>query len=53
VPFVLSDDGSYDDLHLARSHALVRATGKAVLAVTGPDAHMSPDSYGMEGQVPT
>ena len=53
VPFLLSQDGTFADLHLARSNGLVRATGAAVLAVSGPDAFISPDWYGLPDQVPT
>jgi transcriptional regulator len=55
VPFVLSDDGSQADLHLARSNLVVRVPQKAeaVLAVSGPDAYISPDWYGVADQVPT
>ncbi|MGV8985519.1 MAG: FMN-binding negative transcriptional regulator [Cypionkella sp.] len=55
VPFLLSADGSFADLHLARSNAVIAAgvPAKAVLAVTGPDAYVSPDWYGVADQVPT
>ena len=53
VPFLLADDGTYADLHLARSNGLVGATGRAVLAVSGPDAYISPDWYRAVDQVPT
>lgn len=56
VPFLLSDDGSEVDLHLVRSNPIVRALtapGPARIAVTGPDAYISPDWYGMPDQVPT
>ena len=53
VPFLLADDGTYADLHLARSNGMVGATGRAVLAVSGPDAYISPDWYGAVDQVPT
>ena len=53
VPFLLADDGTYADLHLARSNSMVGATGRAVLAVSGPDAYISPDWYGAVDQVPT
>ncbi len=55
IPFILSPDGSFADFHLARSNAVIQngvPTG-AVLAVTGPDAYISPDWYGMADQVPT
>lgn len=56
VPFVLSDDGTYLDLHLVRSNPVARALGipqPALLAVSGPDAYVSPDWYGIDHQVPT
>ena len=54
VPFMLSADGTYADLHLARSNAVIAAVpGPAVLAVSGPDAYISPDWYGLPDQVPT
>ena len=55
VPFLLSDDGSFADLHLARSNGVIAAglPAKAVLAVQGPDGYVSPDWYGVADQVPT
>lgn len=55
VPFVLNEDASFAELHLARSNPIARATlpAPALLAVSGPDAYISPDWYGMEDQVPT
>ncbi len=53
IPFILSSDGTYADFHLARSNAVIQNTGPAVLAVTGPDAYISPDWYGIADQVPT
>ena len=55
VPFHLADDGSHADLHLTRSNPIARSTLPApvLLAVSGPDAYVSPDWYGMEDQVPT
>ena len=55
VPFLLSDDGTTADLHLARSNAVIAAglPAQAVLAVMGADAYISPDWYGVEDQVPT
>lgn len=56
VPFLLGT--GFVDLHLARSNALGRAVmtaGRlpALIAVSGPDAYISPDWYGLEDQVPT
>ncbi|MDE4132284.1 FMN-binding negative transcriptional regulator [Phaeobacter sp. QD34_3] len=56
VPFLLSDDGTYADLHLVRSNPIARALATpqpARLAVSGPDGYISPDWYGLENQVPT
>ena len=56
VPFLLSDDGSYAELHLVRSTAITRALkepSQARLAVQGPEAYISPDWYGVDDQVPT
>jgi transcriptional regulator len=54
VPFLLNEDASFADLHLARSNPIARAglpTG-ALLAVAGPDAYVSPDWYGQHNLVP-
>jgi transcriptional regulator len=42
-------------LHLARSNPIARAAlpAPALLAVSGPDAYVSPDWYGAVDQVPT
>jgi transcriptional regulator len=54
VPFLLSGDAASADLHLVRSNPIARMNaGPAVIAVSGPDAYISPDWYGMEDQVPT
>ena len=55
VPFLLAPVGGHVDLHLARSNRIIAAglPAKAVLAVTGPDAYVSPDWYGVVDQVPT
>jgi len=56
VPFLLSDDGGFADLHLVRSNAITRALVKplaARIAVSGPDSYISPDWYGVDDQVPT
>ncbi|MEL6207714.1 MAG: FMN-binding negative transcriptional regulator, partial [Pseudomonadota bacterium] len=44
------------ELHVMRSNPLARARGEArpaLMAVTGPDAYVSPDWYGLADQVPT
>ena len=55
IPFILSPDGSFADFYLARSNAVIQngVPSQAVLAVTGPDAYISPDWYGIADQVPT
>lgn len=56
VPFRLAEDGASAELHLVRSNPIARALAEpvhALLAVTGPDAYVSPDWYGMADQVPT
>jgi transcriptional regulator len=59
VPFLVSDDASFAELHLARSNPIARAglPAPALFAVSGPDAYVSPDWYGphelVADQVPT
>ena len=56
VPFVLSPEDGYLELHLVRSNPVARALETprpALLAVSGPDAYISPDWYATEHQVPT
>lgn len=54
VPFLLSEDGAYAELHLVRSNPVCRqAPTDAVLSVTGPDGYVSPDWYQISDQVPT
>ena len=55
VPFLMTGDGAFLDLHLARSNPIARAVlpAKALVAVSGPDAYISPDWYGVPDQVPT
>ncbi len=54
VPFLLSDDAQSADLHLVRSNPIARLGEiDAVIAVTGPDAYISPDWYETVDQVPT
>lgn len=54
VPFLLNDDASFAELHLARSNPIARAglPAPALIAVSGPDAYISPDWYGPHEQVP-
>jgi transcriptional regulator len=54
IPFALAEDGGVAEFHLARSNPIARAPGgPAMIAVTGPDAYVSPDWYGAPDQVPT
>ncbi|RVT83362.1 FMN-binding negative transcriptional regulator [Rhodobacteraceae bacterium CCMM004] len=57
VPFLLDDEGGTADLHLVRSNPIAAALRDgdlpAVIAVSGPDAYISPDWYGLQDQVPT
>lgn len=54
VPFLLNADASFAELHLARSNPIARASlpAPALIAVSGPDAYISPDWYGPHEQVP-
>lgn len=54
IPFLLNDDAAHADLHLARSNPIARATlpAPALIAVSGPDAYISPDWYGPHSEVP-
>lgn len=54
VPFILKEDVA--EFHLVRSNPIVRLLKSpvaAMIAVTGPDAYISPDWYGVDNQVPT
>lgn len=57
IPFLLDTPGDTADLHLARSNPIARACAagpiSALIAVSGPDAYISPDWYGAPDQVPT
>lgn len=54
IPFLLNDDASFAELHLARSNPIARAVlpAPALIAISGPDAYISPDWYGPHEQVP-
>jgi transcriptional regulator len=54
VPFLLDQDASLAELHLARSNPIARAglPAPALIAVSGPDAYVSPDYYGPHSEVP-
>ncbi len=53
LPFVFNADHSRVAFHMLRSNPVARAAGPALLAVSGPDAYISPDWYGVPEQVPT
>ena len=55
IPFLLNDAADMAELHLVRSNPIARIKEpvSAVIAVTGPDAYVSPDWYEMPDQVPT
>lgn len=56
VPFIVNAGADYADMHLVRSNPIVRPLKepvRAVVAVSGPDAYISPDWYGAADQVPT
>ncbi|WP_395542996.1 FMN-binding negative transcriptional regulator [Neotabrizicola sp. sgz301269] len=54
VPFLLDAEGAVAELHLSRGNPICRAAlpAPAVIAVSGPDAYISPDWYGPHEQVP-
>jgi transcriptional regulator len=54
IPFLLNDDASFAELHLARSNPIARVglPLPALIVVAGPDAYISPDWYGPHDQVP-
>lgn len=54
VPFLLSPDGAFAELHLARSNPIARLPlpGQALLIVSGSDAYISPDWYGTPEEIP-
>ncbi len=56
IPFAVTDEGRTVLAHIMRVNPINRlldAPVDAVLAVTGGDAYISPDWYGVEDQVPT
>ena len=56
IPFVISPDATFLELHLVRSNPILKLLDEpmaAVLAVIGGDGYISPDWYGVEDQVPT
>ncbi len=56
IPFLLSEEGKYVELHLVRSNPILKlleAPQDGVISVLGGDAYMSPDWYKVDDQVPT
>ena len=56
IPFQLSEDGTDIEAHLVRSNPILNLLERrldAVIAVSGSDAYISPDWYGVDEQVPT
>ncbi|NIZ60514.1 negative transcriptional regulator [Sedimentitalea sp. CY04] len=56
VPFLLSEDGQWAELHMVRSNPIARSLKSpmpARIAVSGPDGYVSPDWYAVDDQVPT
>ncbi|MFN4156800.1 MAG: FMN-binding negative transcriptional regulator [Gemmobacter sp.] len=55
VPFEIDAEGASLMLHLARSNPMLRGglPAQGVMIVSGPDAYVSPDWYGVPDQVPT
>ncbi len=56
VPFLLSPDRTFAELHLARGNAIVKARTDALpatIAIQGPHGYISPDWYETAQQVPT
>jgi transcriptional regulator len=54
IPFLLNPDASQAELHLARSNPIAHADlpVHALIAISGPDAYISPDWYGPQTEVP-
>ncbi len=57
IPFVLSADDATFGAHVVRSNpiaGLLEGEGvSALMIISGPDAYISPDWYGLDDQVPT
>ncbi len=56
IPFVLSPDRKTFGAHLVRSNPILKRLDRpqpALMVVSGPDAYVSPDWYGVDDQVPT
>lgn len=55
IPFLMDAEGRTAELHLTRSNPIARLgqASPALIAVSGPDAYVSPDWYGVDDQVPT
>ena len=56
VPFLLDENCEFLEMHLVRSNPILRhldTPKDVVFTVSGPDAYISPDWYGVPDQVPT
>ena len=56
IPFQLSEDGARLEAHLIASNSILQTLNspqKATMIVSGGDAYVSPDWYGVDEQVPT
>jgi len=53
LPFVFNEDRSKVAFHMLRSNPVARSPSPALLAISGPDAYISPDWYGAPELVPT
>jgi len=56
IPFLVSADDDFVEAHLVRSNPILARLEKeipAVLSISGSDAYISPDWYGIDDQVPT
>lgn len=57
IPFVLAEDDGSFMAHIVKSNPIWRALRDgprtAAMIVSGPDAYISPDWYGVDDQVPT
>lgn len=57
IPFLVDEKGTYLEAHLVKTNPIIeqlKTPLKAVMAVSGPDAYISPDWYEMnDQQVPT
>lgn len=56
IPFVVNDEGTSVEAHLAKNNPILAQLSQnrpATLVVSGPDSYVSPDWYQSPGNVPT